>query len=52
MEVRSNKDRQSDLKIRYTRSVAIESFDKNRLCRQNAAESPITRPFDDDQEEA
>ena len=40
--VRSNEDQRSDRKIRCTRSVAIGSCDKNRLGRQNAAESPIT----------
>ena len=42
MEVRSNKDQRNNRKIRYTRSMTIGSSDKNRLGRQNAAESPIT----------
>ena len=42
VKVRSNEDQRNNQKIRYTRSVAIGSSDKNRLGRQNVAGSPIT----------
>ena len=42
MEVRKNEDRLSVRQISYKRSVAVGSIVKNGICRQNAAESPLT----------
>ena len=42
MKIRSNEDQRNNGQIRYTRSVAIGTSDKDRLGRQNVAESPIT----------